>query len=134
MDSIFGRFQRCIDACGENIEGLSPISKQFLKLGIHLFFVVLRLHFEEKLRTLGVSFVLNQAIFRKKLSEISKISLLKWIFLKNLKISGSQRNKFYCLWEFSSFKLAGSAKRKRSSLGRILKYAKQWYMSSKIRP
>ena len=55
MDSILGRLQLCIDAGGEITEWRSPISKQFL--GIHLLFVVLRLLFEERLRTLGVSFV-----------------------------------------------------------------------------
>ena len=63
MDSILGRFQRCIESCGEINEWLSPILKQFLKLIIHLFFVVLRWFFEEKLRTLSVSFFEPSYIF-----------------------------------------------------------------------
>ena len=39
---ILRRFHRCIDACGEIIEWLSPYQKQFFKLGVHLFLLFLR--------------------------------------------------------------------------------------------
>ena len=55
MDSIFGRFQRCIDACGEIIGRLSPISKQFLKLSIHSFFVVFAFTFWAEVKAASFS-------------------------------------------------------------------------------